>query len=73
MFESYPAYEKAFPASAVAATHGEEEGEESQRRLPRGARETDDDVDPVELVKQKYPNAISKLVVDFLYDVLGGV
>ena len=31
------------------------------------------DFDPVEGVKKKYPNAISKLVVDFLFDVLGGV
>ena len=27
----------------------------------------------MEVVKKKYPNAISKLVVDFLFDVLGGV
>ena len=60
-FVSYPAYERAFP-QAVAAAHDDEGGS------------ADVDVgDPAEAMKKKYANAISARIIDFLYDVLGGV
>jgi len=68
MFDSYPAYEKAFPVQATAAAS--DEGDDDAHAEPQG---TGQDEDRVDVVKKGFKNLASHAVIDFLYDLLAGV
>ena len=70
MFESYPAYEQAFPVSSSTASPpdgGDADGEAALAE-PQGTGS-----DAVDEAKKKCKNLASHATIDFLYDLLAGV